>query len=54
MLDDIEDPYNLGAIIRTANVSGAHGVIITKRPATGITPTVVKGDKEALKSYRNF
>ncbi len=48
LLDDIEDPYNLGAIIRTANVSGAHGVIITKRHATGITPTVVKASAGAV------
>ncbi|GAB6159409.1 23S rRNA (guanosine(2251)-2'-O)-methyltransferase RlmB [Howardella ureilytica] len=42
ILDEIEDPHNLGAIIRTANVSGAHGVIIEKRHAAGITPVVVK------------
>ena len=42
LLDGIEDPHNLGAIIRTANVSGAHGVIITKNRSCGITPTVVK------------
>ena len=35
LLDDIEDPHNLGAIIRTANLAGAHGVIIPKRRAVG-------------------
>ena len=48
LLDGIEDPYNLGAIIRTANVSGAHGVIITKRNASGITPTTVKASAGAV------
>ena len=37
LLDDIEDPHNLGAIIRTANLAGAHGVIIPKRHAAGLT-----------------
>ena len=40
LLDDIEDPHNLGAIIRTANLAGAHGVIIPKRRAVGLTATV--------------
>lgn len=48
LLDDIEDPHNLGAIIRTANVCGAHGVIITKRHAAGITPVVVKASAGAV------
>ena len=48
LLDGIEDPYNLGAIIRTANVCGAHGVIITKRNASGITPTTVKASAGAV------
>ena len=39
LLDGIEDPHNLGAIIRTANLAGAHGVIIPKHRAVGITPT---------------
>ena len=39
LLDDIEDPHNLGAIIRTANLAGAHGVIIPKRRAVGLTAT---------------
>ena len=42
LLDNIEDPHNLGAIIRTANLSGAHGVIIPKRRAVGLTAVVAK------------
>ena len=42
LLDDIEDPHNLGAIIRTANLAGAHGVIIPKHRASGLTATVAK------------
>jgi 23S rRNA (guanosine2251-2'-O)-methyltransferase len=42
LLDGIEDPHNLGAIIRTADCSGAHGVVIPKRRAVGITPAVSK------------
>ena len=42
ILDEIEDPHNLGAIIRTANLAGAHGVIIPKRRAVGLTATVAK------------
>ena len=42
ILDGIEDPHNLGAIIRTANLAGAHGVIIPKRRAVGLTSTVAK------------
>ena len=42
MLDEIEDPHNLGAIIRTANLAGAHGVIIPKRRASGLTATVAR------------
>ena len=45
LLDGIEDPHNLGAIIRTANLAGAHGVIIPKRRAVGLTPTVAKSDQ---------
>lgn len=48
LLDGIEDPHNLGAIIRTANLSGAHGVIIPKRRAAGLTATVVKASAGAL------
>ena len=42
LLDGIEDPHNLGSIIRTANQAGAHGVIIPKRRAVGLTATVAK------------
>ena len=48
MLDEIEDPHNLGAIIRTANLAGAHGVIIPKRRAVGLTATVAKTSAGAL------
>lgn len=48
VLDGIEDPHNLGAIIRTANLAGAHGVIIPKRRAVGLTATVAKASAGAL------
>ena len=48
MLDGIEDPHNLGAIIRTANLAGVHGVIIPKRRAVGLTSTVAKTSAGAL------
>lgn len=48
ILDNIEDPHNLGAIIRTANLAGAHGVIIPKRRAAGLTSTVAKTSAGAL------
>mgnify|MGYP002627277871 CR=1 FL=1 len=48
ILDEIEDPHNLGAIIRTANLCGAHGVIIPKRRAAGLTATVVKASAGAI------
>ena len=48
LLDGIEDPHNLGAIIRTANLAGAHGVIIPKRRAVGLTATVVKASAGAI------
>ena len=48
ILDNIEDPHNLGAIIRTANLAGAHGVIIPKRRAVGLTSTVAKTSAGAL------
>ena len=48
VLDGIEDPHNLGAIIRTANLCGAHGVIIPKRRAVGLTATVAKTSAGAL------
>ena len=48
LLDNIEDPHHLGAIIRTANLAGAHGVIIPKRRAAGLTATVAKTSAGAL------
>lgn len=48
ILDNIEDPHNLGAIIRTANLSGAHGVIIPKNRAVGLTATVARTSAGAL------
>lgn len=48
LLDNIEDPHNLGAIIRTANQAGAHGIIIPKRRAVGLTATVAKASAGAI------
>ncbi|NLK21204.1 MAG: 23S rRNA (guanosine(2251)-2'-O)-methyltransferase RlmB [Epulopiscium sp.] len=48
VLDGITDPYNLGAIIRTANISGAHGVIIPKRRAVGLSAVVAKASAGAI------
>lgn len=48
ILDSIEDPHNLGAIIRTANIAGVHGVIIPKRRAVGLTATVAKTSAGAI------
>ena len=48
ILDDIEDPHNLGAMIRTANLAGAHGVIIPKRRAVGLTSTVARTSAGAI------
>lgn len=48
ILDNIEDPHNLGAIVRTANIAGAHGVIIPKNRAVGLTATVAKTSAGAL------
>lgn len=48
ILDNIEDPHNFGAILRTANVVGAHGVIIPKRRAVGLTATVAKASAGAI------
>ena len=47
-LDNVEDPHNLGAIIRTANLAGAHGVVIPKRRAVGLTATVAKASAGAI------
>ena len=48
ILDEIQDPHNFGAIIRTAEVSGVHGIIIPKRRNVGITPTVYKSSAGAV------
>lgn len=48
LLDNIEDPHNLGAIIRTAHQAGAHGVIIPKNRAVGLTSTVARTSAGAL------
>lgn len=48
LLDNIEDPHNLGAIIRTANLAGAHGVIIPKNRAVGLTAAVAKTSAGAI------
>ena len=48
LLDNIEDPHNLGAIIRTANLAGAHGVIVSKNRAAGLTAVVAKTSAGAL------
>ena len=48
LLDGIEDPHNLGAILRTANVAGAHGIIIPKDRACGLTATVAKASAGAV------
>ena len=52
LLDNIEDPHNLGAIIRTANLAGAHGVIIPKNRAVGLTATVARTSAGALNYTR--
>jgi 23S rRNA (guanosine2251-2'-O)-methyltransferase len=48
ILDEIEDPHNLGSILRTADATGAHGVIIPKRRAVGLTATVAKASAGAI------
>ncbi len=48
LLDNIMDPHNLGAIIRSANMAGAHGVIIPKDRAVGLTATVAKASAGAV------
>lgn len=48
ILDDIEDPHNLGAIMRTAECAGAHGIIVPKRNACGLTETVAKTSAGAI------
>lgn len=48
ILDEIEDPHNLGSIMRTADAAGAHGIIIPKRRAVGLTATVAKSSTGAI------
>jgi 23S rRNA (guanosine2251-2'-O)-methyltransferase len=50
--DGVEDPHNLGAIIRTAEATGAHGVVIPKRRASGLTPVVAKASSGAVEHMR--
>ncbi len=52
ILDGVEDPHNLGALVRSAECSGAHGVIIPKRRAVGLTPTAVKSSAGAAEHMR--
>lgn len=52
ILDEIEDPHNFGAIIRTAEICGVHGIIIPKRKNVGITPTVYKSSAGAVEYMR--
>lgn len=52
ILDEIEDPHNFGAIIRTAEVCGVHGIIIPKRRNVGVTPTVYKSSAGAIEYMR--
>ncbi len=52
LLDNIEDPHNLGAIIRTANLAGAHGVIIPKNRAAGLTAAVARASAGELYAGR--
>src|SRR5258708_10951544 len=51
LLDGVEDPHNLGAIIRTALAAGAHGVIIPERRAAGLTDTVARASAGALAAF---
>ncbi len=48
LLDELEDPHNLGSILRTADASGVHGIIIPKRRAVGLTATVAKSSTGAI------
>lgn len=52
VLDEIEDPHNLGSIIRTAEICGVHGIIIPKRRNVGITPTVYKTSAGAIEHMK--
>lgn len=52
ILDELEDPYNLGSIIRTAELCGAHGIIIPKRRNVGVTSTVYKSSVGAIEHVK--
>lgn len=52
VLDEIYDPHNLGSVLRTADACGVHGVIISKRRAVGLTPTVAKSSAGAVEYVR--
>jgi len=52
ILDEIEDPHNFGSIIRSAEVCGAHGIIIPKRRNVGVTPTVYKSSAGAVEHMK--
>lgn len=52
VLDEIEDPHNLGAIMRTAHIAGVHGIIIPKRRAVGLTATVAKTSAGAIEHIK--
>lgn len=52
LLDELEDPHNLGAILRTADASGVHGVIFKKTNAVGLTPTVAKVSAGAIDTVK--
>lgn len=52
LLDEIEDPHNLGSIIRTAEACGVHGIIIPKRRNVGLTPTVYKASAGAVEHIK--
>ncbi|MBK1812569.1 23S rRNA (guanosine(2251)-2'-O)-methyltransferase RlmB [Clostridium sp. YIM B02505] len=52
ILDELEDPHNLGSIVRTAELSGVHGIIIPKRRNVGVTPTVYKSAAGAIEHMK--
>lgn len=52
VLDSVQDPQNLGALVRTAHVAGAHGIVIPKDRAVGVTPTVVKASAGATEHIK--
>ena len=52
ILDELEDPHNLGSIMRTADAAGVHGIIIPRRRAVGLTSVVAKTSTEQLNMYQ--